>query len=184
MISRIYYKEGEGIVQGSRRYYIPVRFPYKSKKELLQDISGCNRDPIAIKKKILKKISENGFKEIVYLIFIPNRKWKKRVTLHDVRETLYHIKKLTTITVNWIGQFGNNKTTTQHRLGSLIFEGLMEKRLIDLKKLSSYKVAPITFNIPCGFKAVDMWIEEENRDDIILIDSIRFILELWEIWKG
>lgn len=184
MIPRIYYKERNGIVQGSREYYIPVRFPYKSKKDLLQDISGCNRDITKIKKKILEKISKVGFEEIVFLRFIPNRIWRKRVTLHHVKETFYHIKKLVTITVKWNSTNSNMNgvTKTQHYLGALNFDGIIEKRLVNMKKMSgSYEVPKIVFRIPHGFQSKDMWIENEN---LLLTDSIRFILEVWEIWKA
>ena len=66
-------------------FYIYEKFPYKNKKDLMEDISGPNADWMGIRKRILKRISTIGFKYRVFIKFeIKEKKRYKYITGKDI----------------------------------------------------------------------------------------------------
>lgn len=66
-------------------FYIYEKFPYKNKKDLMEDISGPNADWMEIRKRILKRISSIGFKYRVFIKFeIKEKKRYKYITGKDI----------------------------------------------------------------------------------------------------
>lgn len=145
VMKEIYYKK----CYGDLLFYIPLKFPYKSKVDFFRDVGGCKGDWKEVKKKILKRIS-NGFEYSVYI---------------ELRALSSRIKRLTQKNLlHYLGQESGNND-------NILWLNIVEPRLYKVGEFHKYK---IPWNDKKFFKNIN---RKKKLNSVVIKGNSRSILE-------